>query len=258
MPALLPLPKARPCPPLALLHPHLSLKHPRGGPAAAALASAPETFQQAFIEAFLLIFVSEIGDKTFFIAVLLALQQPRSAVFTGTFGALAVMTVISVALGRVFHLADEALPFHSDLPWDDALAVALLLFFGLKTLADANTPKAEEEEEGAKEAVGALGLSGAGTSAMVASTFALVFAAEWGDKSFLATIALSAAADPAGVVAGALAGHATATAIAVAGGSMLGDYVSERAMGYIGGSLFLAFAAATAAELVQRVQQQGL
>lgn len=41
------------------------------------------------MSAFLLIFFSEIGDKTFFIAVLLALQQPKSAVFAGTFGALA-------------------------------------------------------------------------------------------------------------------------------------------------------------------------
>lgn len=48
------------------------------------------------MSSFLLILFSEIGDKTFFIAVLLALQQSRSAVFVGTFGALAVMTVVSV------------------------------------------------------------------------------------------------------------------------------------------------------------------
>lgn len=35
------------------------------------------------MQALLLIFFSEIGDKTFFIALLLALQQPRALVFTG-------------------------------------------------------------------------------------------------------------------------------------------------------------------------------
>lgn len=43
-------------------------------------------------------------DKTFFIAVLLALQQPKSAVFSGTFGALAIMTVISGGPCETFHL----------------------------------------------------------------------------------------------------------------------------------------------------------
>lgn len=47
---------------------------------------------------FLLILFSELGDKTFFIAVLLALKyrSRQGLVFAGSFGALAVMTVISV------------------------------------------------------------------------------------------------------------------------------------------------------------------
>ena len=190
-------------------------------------------------QAFLLIFFSEIGDKTFFIAVLLSLQQPRSTVFAGTFGALATMSVISVAIGRLLHEADELLPFTSDVPWDDYAAVALLLFFGVRTLQDASVPKAEEEQEGAKEAVAELSFADGRALAAVASTFALVFAAEWGDKSFLATIALAAASDPLGVTAGAVVGHATATALAVAGGSLLSDYVNEKVVAYVGGSLFI-------------------
>jgi putative Ca2+/H+ antiporter (TMEM165/GDT1 family) len=50
---------------------------------------------------------------------------------------------------------------------------------------------------------------------------------------------------PAGVVLGAVAGHGVATVIAVLGGSFLKDYLSERLVRYVGGSLFLIFAAAT-------------
>ncbi|KAF8060328.1 PAM71 [Scenedesmus sp. PABB004] len=207
-------------------------------------------FTEGFVSSLLLIFFSEIGDKTFFIALLLALREDRTAVFSGTFGALAIMTVISVALGQVFHQLDELLPAASrGLPLDDLFAVALLLYFGISTLkgaADAGAKAAEEKEE-AGEVV--TSLAPAATAALVASTFSLVFAAEWGDKSFLATIALAAASDPAGVVAGAVTGHGLATGIAVAGGSLLSRYISEVTAQYIGGSLFLVFAAATVFDL---------
>ena len=218
--------------------------------AAADLAAStePGSLFDGFLSAFLLIFFSEIGDKTFFIAVLLATQQPKSSVFAGTFGALAVMTVISVAIGQVFHVAEESLTvFTSDVPWDDYLAVALLLVFGVQTLLYAEEETAEEEEEDAKIAVAGMQFDGA--AALVLSTFALVFAAEWGDKSFIATIALSAAASPAGVVLGATAGHGVATGIAVLVGDILGDVISERVVKYTGGALFILFAIATALDI---------
>ncbi len=92
--------------------------------------------------------------------------------------------------------------------------------------------------------------SGAATGLLL-STFALVFAAEWGDKSFLATIALSAASSPVGVTTGAVAGHGVATLIAVLGGSVLGKYLNEKVVQYVGGSLFLVFAGATVLDIVR-------
>lgn len=87
----------------------------------------------------------------------------------------------------------------------------------------------------------------------VLSTFTLVFLAEWGDKSFLATIALAAASSPAGVVLGAVGGHGVATGIAVVGGSYLSRFLSEKVVAYVGGSLFLVFAASTIYDIIGKV-----
>ncbi|KAG2680991.1 hypothetical protein I3760_11G123900 [Carya illinoinensis] len=175
-----------------------------------------------FASAFLLIFFSELGDKTFFIAALLAARNSASVVFVGTFGALAAMTIVSVILGRTFHYVDEILPFRfgeTDLPIDDITAVFLLVYFGVSTLLDATSSdglKAEDEQKEAELAVSKFSGNGAGILSSlntIVSTFFLVFVAEWGDKSFFSTIALAAASSPLGVIGGALAGHGVATLV---------------------------------------------
>lgn len=56
-------------------------------------------FLRAFIASLSVIVVSELGDKTFFIAAIMAMRHPRMIVFVGAITALALMTVLSGKLG---------------------------------------------------------------------------------------------------------------------------------------------------------------
>merc|ERR1719384_2428174 len=157
------------------------------------------------------------------------------------------MTIISVIIGQLFHAVPPGLS--QGLPLDDILAVLAFTFFGYKTLKEASeidedgVSGMDEEFADAEEAVeGSRTIKEVTAWGKIISTFGLVFAAEFGDRSFISTIALSAAQNPFSVAVGAIAAHAIATGIAVAGGSYVAKYISEKAIGYIGGSLFLIFA----------------
>lgn len=97
--------------------------------------SLEQFFGPGFIQAFSLIFVSEIGDKTFFIAALLAAKFSRIISFTGSVGALAVMSFISVAIGQFFHAVPAGLG--NGLPVDDIAASVAFAYFGYRTLSEA-------------------------------------------------------------------------------------------------------------------------
>ncbi|KAA8527863.1 hypothetical protein F0562_035268 [Nyssa sinensis] len=212
--------------------------------------------KSGFTAAFTLIFVSEIGDKTFFIAALLAMQYEKGLVLLGSMGALSLMTILSVIIGQTFHSVPAQ--FRTTLPIGEYAAVTLLMFFGLNSIKDAwdlpsNVVKTGdkssveldefvEAEELVKEKVSKR-LSN--PLEIVWKSFSLVFFAEWGDRSMLATIALGAAQSPWGVASGAVAGHLLATSIAILGGAFLANYISEKVVGYLGGALFLVFAVAT-------------
>jgi len=226
-----------------------------------------------FTAAFALIFISELGDKTFFIAALLAMRMGRMPVIIGATSALGLMSVISVVIGRVFSAVPAS--FSNTIPIGEYIAVASLLFFGLKSLKDANDmPKktkasgdnnngnikvdkdgvviegalAEAAEDVCKAESKIKESDGKGTTNIknIIETFCLIFVAEWGDRSMLATIALGAAQNPVGVAVGATAGHLFATVIAVIGGSLISKKISERFVAFCGGWLFLAFALFTA------------
>ncbi|XP_027366033.1 protein PAM71-homolog, chloroplastic isoform X2 [Abrus precatorius] len=224
----------------------------KGGPSSVLAAIA----KSGFTAAFTLIFVSEIGDKTFFIATLLAMQYEKGLVLLGAMGALALMSILSVVIGRIFQSVPAQ--FQTTIPIGAYAAVALLLFFGLKSIKDAwdlpsdvvkkgdnSIPELDELAE-AEELVKEKASDGLSNPLeIIWKSFSLVFFAEWGDRSMLATIALAAAQSPWGVASGAIAGHLLATSIAILGGAFLANYISEKLVGYLGGGLFLIFAVAT-------------
>ncbi|OSS53904.1 hypothetical protein B5807_00597 [Epicoccum nigrum] len=83
----------------------------------------------SFVLSFTMIIFSEIGDKTFLVAALMAMRHPRLVVFSAAFSALAVMTVLSAVLGH-------AVPAFLSERFTHLAAAILFLVFGVKLLRE--------------------------------------------------------------------------------------------------------------------------
>ena len=194
----------------------------------------------AFISGFLLITVSEIGDKTFFIAMILAMQHPRKLVFTGSIAALAAMTMLSVGAGQAASLLPDIYIHYAE--------IGLFIIFGFKLLYDATQMPSEtcdvavvgEAKEIVEKAEKQI-KDEKNIWAIILEAFVLVFVAEWGDRTQIATIALAAENNPIGVSIGAILGHAICAVIAVTSGRMLAGQITERQLTAAGGCLFIVF-----------------
>lgn len=197
----------------------------------------------AFGSSLTAITLAELGDKTFFMALILAVRHRARWVFIGAFAALTAVTVLSLGLGYGLR---ELLP-QAVVPW---LAAVLFLGFGLKLLLDAQGMAAGgtgEEAEEAEEAINAAETRKPLNTpwAVIWEAFALVFVAELGDRTQFTTIFMATA--PAkvfsfgGLLAGTLLGHALVTWLAVGAGKWMGQWVNERLLYRLSGGLFLVF-----------------
>lgn len=245
--------------------------------------------QEGFMEAFSLVFVSELGDKTFFLSALSAVKYGRLISLLSAISALSLMTIIGTILGQLFHRIPSSLS--KGLPVDKYIAISAFTFYGLKTIYDAyqisdtnNSTGIEEEKAEAEAELMKSKLQsnedeleelnddegftsppqGKGvqnnmkikkkknvpSSQIILTIFSLVFAAEIGDRSFLSTVALSATRNPLAVAVGAISAQSLTTIIAVIAGVILSKYLSEKVIGYLGGSLFLLFAITTGWKLL--------
>jgi putative Ca2+/H+ antiporter (TMEM165/GDT1 family) len=171
--------------------------------------------------AFVLIFLSEMGDKTQLLAVSMASRYNHKTIFLAVSSAVIVATAIGVTLGLVIFSFIPIL-------WIRVAASILFIIFGIWTLIEREE---EEEEEGEIKS----------NQNIFSKAFSLTFVVEMGDKTQLTAIALTASyGAPVEVFIGAALGFVFVTAIGVWLGKWLGDRLEQRVLTLFGGVLFIA------------------
>lgn len=220
-------------------------------------------FLNAFVASLSVIIVSELGDKTFFIAAILAMKSSRLVVFVASMLALGIMTVLASGLG----VATTVIPYI----YIHYTSIVLFVVFGLKMLKegyDMSPDVAQEELDQVQSSIEKRGdkTSHSKSAETIDScystedpetgviksipevplktkikrkflvfvslafieTFTMIFVAEWGDRSQISTLVLAARENVYAVTLGALLGHFLCTGLAVLGGRFVAQMISVR------------------------------
>jgi putative Ca2+/H+ antiporter (TMEM165/GDT1 family) len=183
------------------------------------------------LTALLVVLAVELPDKTLVATVVLATRYRPLPVLLGVSAAFLVQCLVAVTAGRALTLLPHRVV---------AATVAVLFTVGAVLLL-----RGGEEEEFRPRDEGT-GWRRAGTA------FGVVFAAEWGDASQLATAALTARYhDTLAVFTGSLLALVLVAALAVTVGHTLTRRVPVRLIRRVAGLLFIAFAVIAVVEAVR-------
>lgn len=182
------------------------------------------------VTSFSLVAAAEVGDKSQWVCMALAARHRHWPVLLGAVAAFALLNGIAVAFGAA---AGHWLPERAV-----AGAVAVLFAgFGIRSLRvreDADDETVEEK-------------SGHG---IIATTFLMIFLAEFGDKTQIAVAGLGAAESAVPVWLGATLALASTSALGIWAGRTLLQKISRRTLHRVGGILFIGFALFAASKAV--------
>ncbi len=171
-----------------------------------------------------MIFVAEMGDKSQLMALTFATRYPPLTVLAGIFVATLAVHAVSVLIG---HSLAEVVPLNV------ITVVSALSFFAFAVWTLRGDRLDESEEAKAARVKG---------SAVIAVGVAF-FLAELGDKTMLATVALSTRDEAVGTWLGSTVGMVLADALAIIVGRILGKRLPEKAIRYGSAATFAIFGA---------------
>lgn len=197
---------------------------------------------------FALIFPAELPDKTFIATLVLATRYRHFPVWLGVIAAFAVQVVIAVAFGSVLALLPQAVVLSVTAALF-AIGSVILIRGGLRSRASESAEEADAEREFTERA------TAQGTSSglrIAATSFLVLFTAEWGDLSQLLTAGMAArTGDPLSVGIGAWLALAIVAGVAVVSGRWLQRRVSIWRIRLVSGAILAGLAAWTVLELMR-------
>ena len=172
---------------------------------------------------FLVVAFAEIGDKSQLVCMTLAARHRGLPVVIGATAAFAVLNLLAVLFGAA---VAAWLP-----EWLVTLAVAVLFAgFGISALRYTEDDEDDEVEEKPGHGI-------------VATTFLLIFLAEFGDKTQIAVAGLGSTSEPSAVWAGATVALAVTSILGVLAGRKLLNRLPLKWIHRISGVFFLLLAA---------------
>lgn len=180
-----------------------------------------------WLTSFLLIFAAEFGDKSQLVCMALAVRYRAAPVALGAVAAFLLLNTLAVVFGVA--IAN----------WIPELVISIIvsllfLFFGIQSLREASAE--EEELDDSDVAIKS-------QNHIFFSTLALITLAEFGDKTQLAVVALSARFEPLSVWIGASLALAATSLMAVWAGRTILQRISMTLLHRLSGLLFIVLAA---------------
>jgi putative Ca2+/H+ antiporter (TMEM165/GDT1 family) len=176
-----------------------------------------------FASTFAVIFLAEIPDKTSMATLILATGSRPFAVFIGVAAAFVVQSAIAVACGSLITV----------LPQDIVRMSAGALFLVFAVLMWRRRAEPDDDGSGNASAVGP------GFWPTAWKAFVVIFIAEWGDLTQLATATLAAkSAQPLTIFAAATLALWSVTAIAVVVGQRLKRIMNAQLMQKVAAAIF--------------------
>ncbi|MCD6641035.1 MAG: TMEM165/GDT1 family protein [Nocardioides sp.] len=187
------------------------------------------------------IFVVELPDKTFIATLVMSTKMRPLFVWIGVGLAFMVQTGIAVGLGKAASFLPSGLV--------QGAAATMFLIGAVILLREARS--ADEDEPEQEEEYAAKADSSAHGLKVVATSFIVLFAAEWGDLSQLLTLSLVAKYDePLSVFLGAWGALLAVSGLAVIVGRVLLKHVKLSVLHYVGATVCLGMAGLTLWELL--------
>lgn len=182
---------------------------------------------EIILSSFLTVFISEVGDKTFISTAMLAMKYSKSAVFCGNIISMTSMMFLASCIGYtvMIYISPEIIKMFS---------ILVFFYFAYEGFSEAFSNSKDEDLLDAK-------LTTYKWTSIMWQTAVLVFFAEWGDKSQIGIIALSATHSVVYVLIGAFLAIFLCAVMAIVSGHLCSGYLSESLMSSFSGIIFLSF-----------------